>query len=176
VNPRTIATIAQSLAINAVSLYGVVAADWPIGTAIALYWSENVLRGLLLLALLLVSHLFVRKEGELAEPDDAGRFTVRKFLALSLGFNAAHALFLAVILGLVVPRMAPGERFETGPFRQGLVLIAILLALEIPVWVWTFVSLRPDAPIHCSSMCRMRSRPSSDTRKRSASCRPALYC
>ena len=109
-----LAGAAQALAINAVSIYGVFGADWPVGTAIALYWAENVIRGLLILIL-----LGVRRK----RPTSS-------FLVLTLIFNAAHALFLFVILGFVIPRVAPAQRFEGGSFRQGLIIIAILLAVE----------------------------------------------
>jgi hypothetical protein len=109
-----LAGAAQALAINAVSIYGVFVADWPVGTGIALYWAENLLRGLLIFAL-----LGVRRK----RPTSA-------FLLLTFLFNAVHALFLYVILGLVIPRVAPAERFDGGSFRQGLMAIAILLAIE----------------------------------------------
>jgi uncharacterized protein YacL len=109
-----LAGAAQALAINAVSIYGVFGADWPVGTAIALYWAENVLRGLLILIL-----MGVRRK----RPTSA-------FLLLTFAFNAAHALFLFVILGFVIPRVAPAQRFEGGSFRQGLIVIAILLLIE----------------------------------------------
>ncbi|MEK6375430.1 MAG: DUF6498-containing protein [Acidobacteriota bacterium] len=113
-NLGKVAGAAQALAINAVSVYGVFFADWPVGTGIALYWAENVLRGLLILIL-----LGVRRK----RPTSV-------FLLLTFLFNAVHAVFLLVILGFVIPRVAPAERFEGGSFRQGLIAIAILLAIE----------------------------------------------
>jgi len=109
-----LAGAAQALAINAVSVYGVFVVDWPVGTAIALYWAENVIRGLLILAL-----LGIRRK----QPTSA-------FLVLTLLFNAVHAVFLFVIVGFVIPRVAPAQRFEAASFRQGLIVIAILLAIE----------------------------------------------
>src|SRR4051812_39957305 len=112
--PGKLAGAAQALAINAVSIYGVFVADWPVGPAIALYWAENVLRGLLILIL-----MGVRR----TRPTSA-------FLLLTFVFNAVHALFLFVIVGFVIPRVAPAQRFDGGSFRLGLTVIAILLLIE----------------------------------------------
>ena len=112
---RKLAGAAQALAINAVSIYGVFGAGWPVGTAIALYWAENVLRGLLILIL-----MGVRRQ----RPTPA-------FLLLTFVFNAVHALFLYVILGFVIPRVAPAQRFDGTSFRQGLIVIAILLLIKV---------------------------------------------
>jgi hypothetical protein len=123
----------QALAINAVSIGGVFGLGWPVGTAIALYWAENVLRGVLVLVLL-IAWRFSRK----TDGDDTTHifqnFTIKQFLGYGLAFNAAHALFLVVILGFVVPRMAPGQRFQGGSFREGLLMIAAFLAIELVLW------------------------------------------
>ncbi|HEY6138149.1 MAG TPA: DUF6498-containing protein [Thermoanaerobaculia bacterium] len=126
-----IAGVAQALAINAVSIYGVFGFDWPIGTAIALYWSENILRGLLILVLVGVWRLSLRRSGVAASASAPENVTTRGYLTLSLTFNGAHAVFLAVILGFVIPRMSPAQRFEPRSFRQGLILVTILLLLQL---------------------------------------------
>jgi hypothetical protein len=132
-NLSKIGGASQALAINAVSVGGVFGLGWPVGTAIALYWAENVLRGVLVLVLL-IAWRFSRKTGR----DDTNHvfqnFTIRQFLGYGLAFNAAHALFLVVILGFVVPRMAPAQRFQGGSFRQGLSMIAAFLLIELVLW------------------------------------------
>jgi hypothetical protein len=134
-NLSRIGGVVQALAINAVSICGVFGANWPLGTAIALYWAENVLRGVLILFLLIASR-FSRKTG----PDDTvfafQNFTIKQFLGYGLAFNAVHLLFLAVMIGVFVPRMSPAQRFQAGSFRQGLSMIAVLLAIELVVWVF----------------------------------------
>jgi hypothetical protein len=45
-------------------------------------------------------------------------------------FNAAHFVFLLVFLGVMLPRIAPTERFERTSFAQGVAFIAVLLLLE----------------------------------------------
>jgi len=133
-NLGRIGAAVQALAINAVTIYGVFGLHWSVGTAIALYWAENVLRGMVILVLLAVWQLFFR------QPDrsgaiDARKFTIRTFLLFSGGLTAAHAVVLAVILGFVIPRMSPAQRFETASFQSGLVIITILLAIELLVWL-----------------------------------------
>src|SRR4051794_41157023 len=131
-NLARIGTAVQALAINAVTIYGVFGLKWPVGTAIALYWSENVLRGIVILILLAVWQVFFH------QPDRSAaqrKFTIRTFLLFSGALNAAHAVVLAVILGFVIPRMSAGQRFESGSFQSGLVIISILLALELLVWL-----------------------------------------
>jgi phage-related holin len=133
-NLGRIGAAVQALAINAVTIYGVFGLHWSVGTAIALYWSENVLRGMVILVLLAVWQLFFR------QPDSGGigtqrKFTIRTFLLFSGALTAAHAVFLAVILGFVIPRMSPAQRFEAGSFQSGLVIILILLVIELLVWL-----------------------------------------
>jgi len=142
----------QALAINAVSIGGVFGLGWPVGTAIALYWAENVLRGILVLVLL-IAWRFSRQTGRDDTDHVFQSFTIRQFLGYGLAFNAAHALFLVVILGFVVPRMAPAQRFQGGSFREGLLLIAVLLAIELVLWAinWrrtSFVGVQQSANVY----------------------------
>jgi hypothetical protein len=124
----------QALVINAVTIYGVFGLRWPVGTAIALYWAENVLRGIVILALLAVWQVFFRRPDR-SSAIDARKFTIKTFLLFSGALTAAHAVVLAVILGFVIPRMSPAQRFEAGSFQSGLVIISILLAIELLVWL-----------------------------------------
>lgn len=101
------------LAINAVSIYGVFGAHWPVGTAIALYWCENILRLGIQLAL---------------------KRRATGLLGIAVVFNAVHAVFLAIILFSLLPRFAPAQRFDLDSFRLGIALVAILLILEVFFW------------------------------------------
>ena len=134
-NLGRIGAAVQALAINAVTIYGVFGLRWPVGTAIALYWTENVLRGMVILVLLAVWQLFFRQPDRSGEIGDQRKFTIKTFLLFSGALTAAHAVFLAVILGFVIPRMSPAQRFEAGSFQSGLVIISILLAIELLVWL-----------------------------------------
>ena len=145
----------QALAINAVTIYGVFGLDWPVGTAIALYWSENVLRGILILVLLSIWQVFFRRPDRLSGIGNQRTFTIRTFSLLTLAFNAAHAVFLAVILGFVVPRMSPGQRFEIGSFQRGFVIVGSLLALELLVWLLR-ASRESEAQIQFSANAYVR--------------------
>ena len=115
------------MAINAVSIYGVFGAHWPVGTAIALYWCENVIRLLMLAALL------------------GARRSVPQTLGVALVFNVVHAVFLAVILGALIPRAAPAEALERSSFTLGLAIIAGLLILELLVWIFSKAALHDAA-------------------------------
>src|SRR3954471_9308448 len=125
----------QSLAINAVTIYGVFGLKWPVGTAIALYWVENVLRGMVILVLLAVWQQVFRQSDRSGAIGATRTFTIKTFLLFSGALNAAHAVVLAVILGFVIPRMSPAQRFEAGSFQNGLVIISILLAIETLLWL-----------------------------------------
>ena len=134
-NLGRIGATVQALAINAVTIYGVFGLQWPVGTAIALYWMENVLRGVVILVLLAVWQVFFRQPNRSGEIGTQRKFTVKTFLLFSGGLTVAHAVVLAVILGFVIPRISPGQRFEVSSFRSGLVIISILLAIELLVWL-----------------------------------------
>jgi hypothetical protein len=118
--------VLQALAINAVSVYGVFGAHWPVGTAIALYWCENVIRLLMLAAVL------------------GARRSVPQTLGLAMVFNVVHAVFLAVILGALIPRAAPAEGLERSSFTLGLIIAALLL-LELLVWIFSKAALHDAA-------------------------------
>jgi len=133
-NLGRIGAAVQALAINAVTIYGVFGLHWSVGTAIALYWAENVLRGVVILVLLAVWQKFFRRMDR-SGAIDARKFTIKTFLLFSGALTAAHAVVLAVILGFVIPRMSPAQRFEAGSFQSGLVIISILLAIELLVWL-----------------------------------------
>jgi len=148
-NLGRIAGAVQALAINAVTIYGVFGLKWPVGTAIALYWWENVLRAVVIVVLLFVWRKFFRRGDSpviVVRPD----FTMKKFFSLALLFNAVHAVFLLVILGLVVPRMSPAQRFEGSSFQQGVVIVSILLAIELLVWLVS-ASRSSDAQIQLTA-------------------------
>jgi hypothetical protein len=134
---RKIGGATQALAINAVSIGGVLGLGWPVGTAIALYWAENVLRGVLILVLL-IAWRWLRKNGRDDTDQVFQNFTIKQFLGYGLAFNAAHLLFLVVIVGFIVPRMAPLQRFQALSFREGLAMIAALLAIELIVWAFSW--------------------------------------
>ncbi len=109
------------------AIYGVFGAHWPVGTAIALYWCENVIRLVMLAALL------------------GARRSVPPTLGVALVFNVVHAVFLAVILGVFIPRATPREALERGSFATGFTIIAVLLVLELLVWIFSKAALHDAA-------------------------------
>ncbi|MBV9494249.1 MAG: hypothetical protein JOZ54_08380 [Acidobacteria bacterium] len=123
--------VLQTLFVNAVSIAGVFGAGWPIGTAIALYWAENVLRSLLL--------LFETKRVSAT----GGEEITTPFLRFAFLFQGAHLVFLAVLLGLIVPKHAPDARFEWQSFEIGVAIIAVLLLVDLVFW---FVDAQSRTP------------------------------
>ena len=117
--------VASTVLVNAVSILGVYQFHWPVGTALALYWAENVLTGLVLIATILLWRTHAKNE---EQGPSAGEVTL-----ITLVFNAAHLGFLLAFLGVMLPRIAPAERFERHSFALGVAFVAILLMLEFIV-------------------------------------------
>ena len=99
------------LVLNAVPLYGVFVAGWSWGTILALYWFESFLGGLFILLRMVVHRDLTRKRGywrgqlglTVSTNDSqprAFKSFLPEFLTATLAFNLAHALFLALLLGL----------------------------------------------------------------------------
>jgi hypothetical protein len=128
--PVSFVRLVQTLLVNSVSIIGVYRLHWPVGTALALYWSENLMTGVIVIG---STALFRIHQGN---TEDQGPGTsVGEVAAITLVFNAAHFVFLLVFLGVMLPRVAPMERFERTSFTQGVAFIASLLLLEFIVAV-----------------------------------------
>jgi len=113
--PRSFLGIVFAILINSISILGVYQFGWSVGTGLALYWAENVLTGLIVIA---------------RNRKNAGEVAV-----ITVVFNGAHFLFLLAFLGVTLPKIAPAERFNRESFEIGLLFIAILLAVEFIVSV-----------------------------------------
>ncbi len=108
--------IVQATVINSITVYGVFGARWTVATAIALYWSENII-AIVLIALRFVLHRAVtHKRGHT-------RGVLKTFLQTTLIFTIAHGIFLFLILALLFPNIAPAEGFDLATFKFGLMLI-----------------------------------------------------
>ena len=108
--------IVQATVINSITVYGVFGARWTVATAIALYWSENII-AIVLIALRFVLHRAVtHKRGHT-------RGVLKTFLQTTLIFTIAHGIFLFLILALLFPNIAPAEAFDLATFKFGLMLI-----------------------------------------------------
>jgi hypothetical protein len=103
------------LGINMVPLAGVLAGGWSQGTALALYWCENLLGSLLIAARISLHRRLTRKRGH------EGGF-LAGFLSASLIFTLAHGLFLGAILFFVLPQMG-GGRPDASELLRGLVFV-----------------------------------------------------
>jgi uncharacterized protein DUF6498 len=116
------------LVLNGITVYGVFAAGWSVATAVALYWCENVI-GIILITLLFVLHRrATHKVGH-------ERSVLRNFLLVTIPFTFGHGLFLAALIAVVFPRVAPSETFNFATFQVGLALVggAMLLRFLIEV-------------------------------------------
>ncbi len=112
--------IVQAMVINSITVYGVFGARWTVATAIALYWSENII-AIVLIALRFVLHRAVtHKRGHT-------RGVLKTFLQTTLIFTIAHGIFLFLILALLFPNIAPAEAFDLATFKFGLMLPRVLV-------------------------------------------------
>jgi hypothetical protein len=118
----SILRIVQAMVINGVTIYGVFGAQWTVGTAIALYWSENVI-GIILISLRFLLHrALTHKRGH-------SRGILGNFLAATSVFTAAHGIFVFLFIGFVFPRVAPEEAFQASSFKLGLLVIGSVMLL-----------------------------------------------
>lgn len=118
--------IVSTLLVNSVSILGVYKFHWPVGTGLALYWSENLLTGVVV-----VVTIALWRATQLRPEERARRTTSPgEVVVITIVFNAAHFAFLLAFLGVMLPRIAPAERFDRQSFTQGLAFVAILLLLE----------------------------------------------
>lgn len=137
----------QALGASAVPVVGTVAAGWSAATSLALYWCENLL-GALLVAVLIASHrrltrmrghwraqlgvttrstATVRGKSRIQTPKESGfRSFLSEFLTIALGFNFAHGVFLALLLGLFLPRQGAAP-VDPIALRKGLLALAVFL-------------------------------------------------
>ncbi len=119
------AGIAHAILVNAVTLVGVFRLRWPVGTALALYWTETVISTFLLLLL-----LGVWRYGRQIETRGG---SVGEVIAASMIFSAAHFVFLLLFLKVILPRYSAAERFERSSFEEGLILIGAIVAIDFAI-------------------------------------------
>lgn len=120
------------LGVNSVPVAGFLLADWSILTALAIYWSENVLGSLLLGVRLVLHRRWTRKRGYWEARVGGSRGSAASpqsgfiggFLSTALLFCLAHGVFLAV-LALVLP----SEYQEIGVIEPGQLLAGVALVL-----------------------------------------------
>jgi hypothetical protein len=146
---RLISRVGNVLVLNGVPLWGVLAAQWPLGVALAIYWFENLFL-ILLIGLRIVLHRrATRKQGHYNAAITTATITTRArgktaqrttrsqgsfllgFVTVAIPFTLAHGLFLVVILFLALPQLlgAAGQ-LELHFLRQGLMLAAAILLFD----------------------------------------------
>jgi hypothetical protein len=114
--------MSQAILINAVTVVGVFGMRWPVGTALALYWSETVVATLLLLLLVGLWRY--------GRPVETRGGSVGEVLLASAIFAAAHFVFLFFLISVILPRYSPAERFDRAAFEQGLLWIGVILLAD----------------------------------------------
>lgn len=114
--------VITAILMNAITIGGVFGLQWPVGTGLALYWSETTLTAIVMLALVAVWRYEQRDK---RVPTD-----VSQLLGVSLIFNAAHFVFLLFFLAVILPRYATVERFDRHSFERGIVFVAAVMLLN----------------------------------------------
>lgn len=141
-----IGRLLQAIGVNTVPAAGYFGSAWSIGTTLSLYWIETVFVTLLITLRIVLHRRWTRKAGHWNVPFEtrttsAGRTSVRRgkttFLAgflLVMGiFTAAHGIFLALMVFLVVPKEAPSEAVAFADLQAGATAMATVLGLGLAV-------------------------------------------
>jgi hypothetical protein len=145
--PRSLVPSLQALGVSSIPVVGTVAAGWSAATGLALYWCENLL-GALLVAVLIARHrgltrkrghwrrqlqstshstLKVKGKRRVPSPQASGSESfLAEFLTTALGFNLAHGIVLALLLGAVLPAQGAAPVDPAG-LRSGLLALALVL-------------------------------------------------
>lgn len=140
------------LGVNAVPAGGVLVGGWSWGTALALYWAENLVGSILIAIRIAIHRRLTRKRGHWraqlgvrvgGDSDRAGESEgrpindfLKEFLTGGLLFTLAHGVLLAVVIGI----FAPGT--DLAPLRLALPVMA---ALQVVGFLGDLIGLR-DRP------------------------------
>lgn len=134
--------VAQIAAVNAVPAVGVFAGGWSAGTALILYWFENLLSTFLILGRISIHRRLTSKRGHytvvVKTVVSRGRKTVTRskgtfgggYALTSLVFTLAHGVFLIPIAFLFLPQQFGDEaRMSTDDLAKGLLFTSAILIL-----------------------------------------------
>jgi len=139
---HSVAQFAVALVRNAIPVWGFFHADWTPATTLAVYWFETLIGSLLIALRMAIHRRLTHKRGYEVEPATATITISNKggparpvklgyasgFLVGALGFTLVHGIFLAVLLGFVLPD-AGGGRVDPAAAREGVLAVAALLVL-----------------------------------------------
>lgn len=135
--------VIQIIGVNSVPAFGVFGVGWTLGTAVAVYWLENVI-GLVLVSLRLDLHRRqTRKRGHynagtMRVTERRGGETLvvekkitylRHFLSIAIPFTLAHGFFLAMLLFFIVPQNYPAVSMNVAAVGEGTAVVGVLLLL-----------------------------------------------
>jgi uncharacterized protein DUF6498 len=159
----TLPRVVQALGVNSVPLLGFAAAEWTQGTALALYWVENLVGALLVGVRIALHRRWTGKRGHERPPEGLtssaatvrgarghrppaappprrsgppGTF-LREFMTTVLAFTFGHGVFVAALIFLVLPQH--GERVDPDALRLGVMAVTAFLLLG---FAWDLFSLR----------------------------------
>ena len=114
------------LIVNGVTIYGVFQLGWGVGTAIVIYWCENVI-GIVLISLLFVMHRGVtHKRGHT-------KHVLRGFLAKAIPFTIVHGIFVFALVVVALADMAPAEKVTLPAFKTGMMVVGGSMLLRFLV-------------------------------------------
>jgi hypothetical protein len=116
--PRALARFWQVLGINAVPFGGLLLGDWSAATTLALYWAETLIAVLMTAVCIAQHRRLTRRRGHLrpqlglemrvgnsrnGEQRVSPTSFFAEFMIAGLGFSAAHAVFLVLLLSAFAP-------------------------------------------------------------------------
>lgn len=133
--------LARIAAANAVPLWGVFREDWSNGTALALFWCENVISIFLVGALIIAHRCVTRRQGhdfpqydpkiQEGEPVPVRERRpwqfLKQFLGTTIAFTFVHGIFLAALFFLLLPSLGQIEMIEKDELREGVRYLALAL-------------------------------------------------
>ena len=109
--------------VNGITVYGVFVGGWTVATALALYWSENVLTIILLGLLFTLHRVVTHKRGHT-------RGFLKAFLFQSSIFTFFHGVFLGLFIFLIFPNITTTELFNPAQFKLGMMMIGGVLLVR----------------------------------------------
>ena len=138
---RLLARVLPLLGVNAVPVWGLVAARWTGGTALTLYWLESALAAILVAVRIALHRAMTRKAGHgfvsPIQDGSPGKRTPGSFFGHFVGaaaaFTAGHGIFLAVVLALARRRGEAEALVDLAALRAALPFVIVFLSLGFAI-------------------------------------------
>ena len=117
---KRILGLTSVILVNAIPAAGVFGRSWPVGTALALYWTETLLSAFVVL--LLIRIWSIGRDGAAAH--------LRGTVGATLVLHAGTLIMLVALIFLAFPHYERGEGFDVTTYVHGLALICAVIVLE----------------------------------------------